>query len=121
MNTHPLLEKQWQAMLASGQHQRLEEMIGTIFKNAIHSRSPKMRPPGKAGLRAEKSYYRLLYLEGDFQDKCNAGEMSNPDAEPLIWDQMLAILNQLADIPELRLEIMAQIESALQEMSPTMS
>jgi hypothetical protein len=121
LNKHHLLEKQWRAMLTSGKHQRLVDMVEAIFKNAIHSRSPKMRPSGKAGLRAEKSYYRLLYLEGDFQEKCNTGEWSDPEAGSLSWDRMLTILGQLTDIPELRLEIMSQIESALQEMDPTLS
>jgi hypothetical protein len=65
LNEDIQLEKRWQAAMVSDR-QRLLDMIEILFQNAIDARSPKRRPPGKAGLRAEKAYYRLLYLEGAF-------------------------------------------------------
>lgn len=118
LNEQPPLEKLWQTTLARGQQCKLFDMIDTIFKSAINARAPKMRPPGKAGLRAEKSYYRLLYLEGDFHDKICSLETTDPAAAYLNWGQMHDILHQLTDIPELLSEIMAGIESALQELNP---
>lgn len=93
-------------------------MITTIFYNAIDVRAPRNRPPGKAGLRAEKGYYRLLYLEGDLHDKVAPHATANPDSPPYNWDAMMDILQQLRDIPELRSEILAGIEIALDEILP---
>jgi hypothetical protein len=63
------LEKLRQTTLTGEQQQRLFKKIGIILKDAIEDRSPKKRPGGRAGLKAEKGYYRLLYLEGDFNEK----------------------------------------------------
>ena len=120
MNEDTHLEKLWQAAMASDQR-RLLDMIETLFQNAIDTRSPKKRPPGKAGLRAEKAYYRLLYLEGAFYDTVAPRERAGMDPSPLSWQQMLGIISQLKDIPELRLEILAGIESALQRINPAMN
>ena len=107
------LETLWQTTLAQGHRQPLLETIAAIFKSAIEARAPKMRPPGKAGLRAEKGYYRLLYLEADLHQKVKTRETTDPQAAPLNWDQMDDMLRQLADLPELRSEIMSEIEAAL--------
>ena len=117
MNDHTRLEKLQRAELTREQQERLLGRIDAIFNSAIGVRSPKNRPPGKAGLRAEKSYYRLLYLEGDFHEKVNAHANMDPDAPPPNnWEHMIDILRQLTDIPELRSEILAGIESALEEI-----
>ena len=116
MNNHPSLEKLRQAALTAEQQTRLFGMIATTFKNAIDLRAPKNRPAGKAGLRAEKGYYRLLYLEGDFHTKVNPGENADSDAPTYDWDPMVVLLRQLADLPELQAEILAGIEAALAEV-----
>lgn len=116
LNDHTRLEKLRRAELTREQQERLLGGIDAIFYSAIDIRSPKNRPPGKAGLRAEKSYYRLLYLEGDFHEKVNARAKMDPDAPPNNWEHMIDILRQLTDIPELRSEILAGIESALEEI-----
>jgi hypothetical protein len=99
--------------MTAEQRERLFSRIGQVFKLAIDARTPAKRPPGKAGLRAEKGYYRLLYLEDDFLRKVNRCETAAADDPAFDWRQMNAILGQLADIPELQTEIMAGIESAL--------
>jgi hypothetical protein len=113
---HPTIEKLQQLALTPERHARFFDLIATIFKMAIDARSPKNRPPGKAGLRAEKGYYRLLYLEASLHEKVNTRENAEPDALPYNWDSMIDILRQLTDIPDLRLEIMAGIEGALDEV-----
>jgi hypothetical protein len=109
-------EKLRQAALTPEQQARLFGLIAATFKIAIDARSPKNRPPGKAGLRAEKGYYRLLYLEGALHDKVDTRAKANPDSPPYDWDPMMDILQQLRDIPELRSEILAGIEIALDEI-----
>ena len=117
MNEHPTLEKLRQVALTPEQHARLFVMIAAAFKTAINARAPKNRPPGKAGLRAEKGYYRLLYLEGSFHDTLAPHQQPDPDALARDWDPMIDILRQLTDIPELRSEIMEGIETALNEIA----
>ena len=117
MNDHPTLEKLRQAALTPEQQTRLFGMIAATFKTAIDARSPKNRPPGKAGLRAEKGYYRLLYLEGSLHEKVNTHQPADPDSLAYDWDAMIDIMRQLADIPELRSEILAGVETALDEIT----
>jgi hypothetical protein len=112
-----LLERLEQAALSPPQERRLYTLIAAVFKQAIDSRSPKHRPPGKAGLRAEKGYYRLLYLEGDFQEKVNSQGSDQSGAAADDRDFIPVILRRLKDIPELQSEIMAGIEAALQEVT----
>jgi hypothetical protein len=100
-----------QATLSPTQQNRLVSLITAVFERAIDARSPKNRPPGKAGLRAEKGYYRLLYLEGDFREKVN------PRGSAFDWDIIPVILRRLKDIPELQSEIMDGIEAALTEVA----
>jgi hypothetical protein len=111
------LQKKWPAALTADQQQRLSTLIGRLFKTAIDARGPKKRPPGKAGLRAEKGYYRLLYLEGDWQQKVDRRKTAAADEPPYNWQYMAEILRQLTDIPELQSEIIAGIESALDEIA----
>ncbi|WP_319407199.1 hypothetical protein [uncultured Desulfosarcina sp.] len=117
LNDHPIFEKLQQAALTPEQQTRLFELIAATFKNAIDVRAPKNRPPGKAGLRAEKGYYRLLYLEGNLHDKVNTRDKSNPDAPSYNWDPLIDIMRQLKDIPELRSEILAGVKSALDQIT----
>jgi len=115
LNDHPIIEKLRQAALPPEQQERLLRLIAVTFKGAIDDRSPKNRPPGKAGLRAEKGYYRLLYLEGVLHDHVRSHEEAEPDAPLYYWDTVLDLVRQLADIPELRSEILSGIETALDE------
>jgi hypothetical protein len=117
LNDHPTFEKLRQLALTPEQHAHLFGLIAATFKTAVDGRSPKNRPPGKAGLRAEKGYYRLLYLEGALHEKINADENKNPDAPSYNWDAMIDIMRQLTDTPELRSEIMAGLERALDEIA----
>ena len=117
LNDYTHLENLWQTALASDRRHMLD-MIATLFQNAIDARAPKRRPPGKAGLRAEKSYYRLLYLESVLQDTIVHREVMSKTPVPSGWQQMREILDQLKDIPELRLEILEGIESALRRVNP---
>ena len=116
MSNYPRLEKLKQTTLHDRQQQRLLETIGAILKSGIDARSPKKRPPGKAGLRAEKGYYRLLFLEGEFKDKSVSHEQADPDTPADGWEHLAEILRQLADLPELQSEILAGVESALVEI-----
>ena len=113
MNESATLEERWQACLAGHSRQQLLEAVGAVFQRAIEARAPRNRPPGKAGLRAEKGYYRMLYLEEEYSARAFSGENRGPKALPLAWEQMAAILRQLEDIPELHEEIEAGIVSAL--------
>lgn len=116
MDTNPNLEKRWQQAVAIGRQRWLVDRITILFQRAIDDRSPKRRPPGKAGLKAEKGYYRLLYLEGEFQATVDAVESPPDEGSRLQWAHMHTILRQLADLPEIRSEIMAGIASALDEL-----
>ena len=109
------LETLWYKTASLNHRQLLLETIGTVFKDAIKARSPKMRPAGKPGLRAEKAYYRLLYLEGEFEKTFNINRPPPPDSDKTgpPWEQMNAILGQLTDIPELQSEITSAIAKAL--------
>jgi hypothetical protein len=110
------LQKRWPAHLTAEQQLHLFTRIGRVFKNAIDARAPKQRPPGKAGLRAEKGYYRLLYLEDDYQQKVDRRKTATADESPYDWQHLTEVLRQLTDIPELQSEIIAGIESALDEI-----
>ena len=116
MNGMHLAERLEQAALSPTQQKRLYTRIAAVFKQAIDTRSPKNRPPGKAGLRAEKGYYRLLYLEGAFQEKVNPHGDTQPDETAHTWGFIPVILTQLKDLPELQSEIMAGIEAALMQV-----
>jgi hypothetical protein len=117
LNDRYLMQKKWPAAMTAEQRERLFGRIGQVFKDAIDARAPGKRPPGKAGLRAEKGYYRLLYLEDDFRRKADRHETAAADEPPCDWRYMNDILRQLTDIPELRSEIMAGVESALDELA----
>jgi hypothetical protein len=116
LNDHPTFEKLRQARLTHEQQVHLFGMIAATFERAIHERSPKNRPPGKAGLRAEKGYYRLLYLEGVLHEKIATDGKAGPGIPACTWDPVINIVRQLNDIPELRSEIMAGIERSLVEI-----
>ncbi len=116
MKDHLTFERLQQLVLPPEQQAHLFGLIAATFKTAIDARSPKKRPPGKAGLRAEKGYYRLLYLEGVLHEKVNPHQGTNPDVPAYHWECMNEVMQQLTDIPELRSEIMAGIERALDEM-----
>lgn len=116
MNEPTWLEKLRQTTLTGEQQQQLFKKIGILLKNAIEDRAPRNRPAGKAGLRAEKGYYRLLYLEGDFSEKATFHEQADHDALSAGWDQLAVILGQLTDLPEIRSEIQAGIASAVDEI-----
>lgn len=117
MNDHPTIEELRQVALLPEQQTRLFGMIAATFKTAIDARSPKKRPPGKAGLRAEKGYYRLLYLEASLHENVNTHQPADPVALDYNWGSMIDILQQLADIPELRSEILAGVQTAQDEIA----
>ncbi|BBO90159.1 hypothetical protein [Desulfosarcina ovata] len=112
MNLPGELKKLYQADLNPAQQERLFENMATIFARAIENRAPKNRPPGKAGLKAEKGYYRLLYLEGELLDNVRPAE-GMPPASDYHWDHLESIIGQLKDLPELQAEILAALKSAL--------
>ncbi len=117
MNDYLMLEEMRQIALTPDQQARFFGMIAATFKTAIDARSPKNRPPGKAGLRAEKGYYRLLYLEGSLHENVNTRQPAEPDALAYNWSPMIDILRQLADIPELHSEILAGVQTAMDEIA----
>lgn len=116
MDDHPIFEKLRQLDITLEQHAHLFGLITAGFKMAINARSPKNRPPGKAGLRAEKGYYRLLYLEGALHDDISTHAGMDNDTPAYNWESMIAMIRQLTDIPELRSEIIAAVENALDEI-----
>jgi hypothetical protein len=107
------MEKLQQAVLSRPKEQQLFSMIRDILKDAIDARSPRNRPPGKAGLRAEKGYYRLLYLQGDFHAMIGTPEDTEHRGGAGHWAAVAAVVRQLKDIPELQSEILSGIEVAL--------
>ena len=113
VNAPQTLEQRWQAIWESGRQPQLLEGIRAVFTGAIEARAPRNRPPGKAGLRAEKGYYRLLYLEDLFSTRAFGSEDADPHARELSWEKIEEILEQLKDIPELQEEIRVGIESAM--------
>jgi len=113
VNETHTLEKRWRAIGASGRQPRLLEEIKAVFERAIAARAPQNRPPGKAGLKAEKGYYRLLYLEGEFSAQAFVREGDGRQVLPMAWEAMAAILQQMTDIPELLEEIRFGIASAM--------
>ena len=113
VNTPCILEKRWQRIWQTGRQRQLLEGIQAVLEGAIETRSPQNRPPGKAGLRAEKGYYRLLYLEDAFSTRAFGRNNADRQAGPVSWEQMEEILDQMTDIPELQEEIRAGIASAM--------
>lgn len=107
------LEKRWRDIWESGRQSQLLAGIQAALEDAIEARTPRNRPPGKAGLRAEKGYYRLLYLEDVFSNQTVNREDADRQTIPFSWEKMEEILNQLKDIPELQEEIRAGIASAM--------
>ena len=99
--------------MANGQQPHLLEKVRAVFEQAIEARAPRNRPPGKAGLRAEKGYYRLLYLESEFNTQARAPD-GYEQRPPMPWEKMAAILKQLKDIPELQEEISTGIATAME-------
>lgn len=116
MNEQTCLEKLRHTALRGKQRQQLAEKISAIFTRAIDARSPKKRPPGKAGLRAEKGYYRLLYLEGDVKENAIYPEQTDHDTPTDGWEHLTEIFRQMDDLPELRSEILAGIASAVDQI-----
>lgn len=110
--SHPL-DVLRQTPLTAGQQQRLFGLIDDLLQEAITVRAPKNRPPGKAGLRAEKGYYRLLYLADDFRQHVGQPSATDDGDTPYHWSHLDTIIAQLADIPELQAEILAGIASSL--------
>lgn len=117
MNDPLTLGKLPLAALSHTQQRHLFTKIDAIFGSAIYARSPQKRPPGKAGLRAEKGYYRLLYLENDLHEKVDSPARTDPGVPSYDWDHLNVIMRQLADIPELQSEILNRIKSALEEIA----
>ncbi len=113
MNELDTLKQRWQAATANGQLKHLMEQVKAVFEQAVEARAPRNRPPGKAGLIAEKGYYRLLYLEGEFSTQAFTHRGEEPQALPLPWETMAAIIMQMKDIPELQKEISTGIAAAL--------
>ena len=112
MNDHPLLEKLRQADLNDIQRQRLCGIVAEALKQAIADRMPQKRPPGKAGLRAEKGYYRLLYLEDQFKRKAAAAHDAEPQADRADWVPLTEAIGQMKDLPELQTEILSAVDMA---------
>ncbi len=103
------------AALDERQQSWLFKRIKDLFSDAIDARSPKNRPPGKAGLRSEKGYFRLLYLEGEFQDAILSH--GNDGSRTYDWQRISEIFGQLKDLPEVRSELSLGIEAALHELT----
>ena len=116
MHDTPFFDKLRQIPLTGEQERQLVKKIGAVFQMAIDARSPKKRPPGKAGLRAEKGYYRMLYLETAFDEMPVPPEPKSPDTPTALWARLAETVRQLADLPELRSELLAGVESALAEI-----
>ena len=115
MSDISVLETLGRTEMTGDQQQRLFDAIGAIFDRAIDIRSPGKRPAGKAGLRAEKGYYRLLYLESDYRKRV-AADSDAGEAEHYDWQPLIEILGRLKDLPELRQELVTAIESALADI-----
>jgi len=113
LNESYTLEEKWQAIMASGLRTSVMKGIEAVFARAIESRAPLTRPPGKAGLKAEKGYYRLLYLEGELSARAFSDGIRNRDARWASWEKMEKILSQLKDLPELQEEIRSGIAAAM--------
>lgn len=110
MSTMDLLARLERNAVPPELQRRLFDAIGDLFAMAIDRRTPANRPPGKAGLRAEKGYYRLLYLEGEYRQQV-APDPQRPENPPYEWHHLTAILDQLRDLPELQTQLTSDIES----------
>ncbi len=117
LNDRRPLETLQSLSLTGDQHRRLFESIDALLQDATTARAPRNRPPGRAGLRAEKGYYRLLYLMDEFRRKVGRRPSADADATPYDWASMTAIIDQLADIPELRAEILDGIAATLERVT----
>lgn len=93
-------------------------LVAQLLDNAIDARSPRKRPPGKAGLRAEKGYFRLLYLQDQFATATAFNAQPSSTDAVSAWGPLQAMLDQLADIPELQAELADGIEAALESVAP---
>ncbi|HSO20386.1 MAG TPA: hypothetical protein VLT88_13065 [Desulfosarcina sp.] len=111
------MEDRWRRAVAGGHQARLIERIAVLLEQAVQARTPNKRPPGKAGLRAEKGYYRLLYLQDDFQMRVKSLQNASAGEGVFGWRWIQRLLDQLADIPELRSEVGEGIDAALQEVA----
>ena len=116
MNDHPLLEKLRQADLNHLQRQRLSGIVAEALNQAIAARTPQKRPPGRAGLRAEKGYYRLLYLEDRFKHTAAIDE-DGSQAEHARWVPLAETIGQMKDLPELQTEILSAVDAALEAIA----
>jgi hypothetical protein len=58
----------------------------------------------------------MLYLETAFNETSAPPEPKGPDAPDDPWARLAEIVRQLADLPELREELLAGAESALDQM-----
>jgi hypothetical protein len=116
MTTDPGLSADHLAGLQVDDQKRLIGSIDALFEKAIDSRSPRQRPPGKAGLKAEKEYYRLLYLQADFQAKHRAASPPNDPHLLFDWSALDEVWRQLGDLPELRSEMQAGLKAALEQL-----
>ena len=117
MTDHPLLEKLRQTDLNHAQRQRLPGIVAEALRQAIADRTPQNRPPGKAGLRAEKGYYRLLYLEDRFANKTAAAGEAGPPADRTLWAPLSETIGQMKDLPDLQSEILSAVDTALAAMT----
>jgi hypothetical protein len=117
MTDHPLLEILQQADLSDLQRQRLSGIVAEAFKQAIADRTPQNRPPGKAGLRAEKGYYRLLYLEDRLMHTTAAADAAGPPADRVLWEPLSETIGQMKDLPDLQTEILSAVHTALARIS----
>lgn len=117
MTDHPLLEKLQQADLSDLQRQRLSSIVAEALKQAIADRTPQNRPPGKAGLRAEKSYYRLLYLQDRLTHTTAAADAAGSPADRAPWEPLSETIGQMKDLPDLQTEILLAVDRALARLS----
>jgi hypothetical protein len=116
VKTDPLLETIDPADLPRDRQQRLYTDIAAILDKAIDERSPRHRPPGKAGLRAEKGYYRLLYLKGEFENTRNRTAPVDSNGPVADWAHLTVLVRQLKDIPELQAQVKAGIDAAVEAL-----
>jgi len=101
------------AELPADDQKRLIGSIGVLFEKAINVRSPKQRPSGKAGLRAEKGYFRLLYLQSEFDMNIRSQSSGKDPAPSTDWSVLDDVLRNMKDIPELRVEFEGGLASLL--------
>ena len=113
MNKLAIGQRIQQAKLSEEQQSQLFEWVAAAIEQAIEERAPQRRPPGKAGLRAEKGYYRLLYMEAEFRNKVPPADGATGDETRYHWDHLEVLMGQLTDLPELQTHFMARIDAAV--------